>query len=144
MKRIFFLAFAAASLAACSNTSNDTAGTNDTSTTVTTSTTNNAAYSPTEGDITRRDGKVMIMRNGQWVEADNDVRMDNGATVNRDGRVLRDGRERELGEGETVNSSGEFFDRTGRAIENAWEDTKQGVKKAGDKIEDAVDNDNRR
>ena len=73
----------------------------------------------------------MVYRNGQWVEADDDVKLENGEVVDRDG---------------------DFFDATGRAIENAWDDTKAGVKeagkdiekaaqKAGDKVEGAVDDD---
>jgi hypothetical protein len=85
----------------------------------------------------------MIYRNGQWVEANEDVRMDNDVVVTRNGRVIRDGRERDLEDGQVVNRTGEFFDKTGRAIENAWDDTKEGIRKAGDKIEDAVDGDNK-
>jgi hypothetical protein len=53
-----------------------------------------------------------------------------------------------------VNRTGRFFDRTGNAIENVWDDTKRGVKKAGkavgnaakkagEKVEDAVTDDNK-
>ena len=38
-------------------------------------------------------------------------------------------------EGQVVSKEGDFFDRAGRAIENAWEDVKAGVKDAGDEIE---------
>lgn len=162
MKRIMAFAFAAVSLAACGDANNNaTTDRNDTSdpaattpetTTTTTSTSNNAAYAPAEGDVTRRDGKVMVMRNGQWVEADNDVRLNDGVVVRRNGRVVREGKEIELEEGEVVNKTGDFFDRTGRALEKGWKRTKEGAKemgrdirdatrKAGDKIENAVDND---
>jgi hypothetical protein len=58
--------------------------------------------------------------------------------VTRTGRVTRDGKERELGEGEAVNKTGEFFDKAGRSIENAWDKTKAGVKEAGKDIGDAT------
>lgn len=154
MKKIMTIAFAAVSLAACNaGTDNKTTGTSDEKTEVTTtSTTTNTAYAPAEGDVSRRDGKVMVMRNGQWVEADTDITLDNGTVVNRSGRVSRDGKEIELNDGEVVNKTGDFFDRSGKAIENAWEKTKEGAKevgkdvgeaakKAGDKLKDAVDND---
>jgi hypothetical protein len=113
------------------------------------------AYAPAEGDVTRRDGKVMVMRNGQWVAADKDVNMDNGVVVRRNGRVTREGKEIELEDGEVVNRTGNFFDRTGRTLEKGWDRTKEGAKemgkdirdatrKAGDKVEDAVDNDRNR
>jgi predicted small secreted protein len=137
MKRVFVLAMAAISLAACENTS--TTATNEDTTTVTTNTTtDNAAYAPSEGDVTRKDGKVMVMRNGEWVEADSDVELDNDVVVYKDGRVVRDGKEVELEEGEVVNKTGDFFDRSGRAIENAWQDAKEGVKEAGKDVKDAV------
>jgi predicted small secreted protein len=143
MKKIFLLAAATVSLVACSNTESNTSATNsDTSRTVTTtSTSERTAYAPSDGDVSRRNGKVMVRRNGDWVDADNDVRLDDGSTVNRNGRVVRDGNEVELQEGEVVNKTGRFFDKAGNAIEDAWDATKRGVKKAGDKIEDAVDGD---
>jgi hypothetical protein len=143
MKKIFLMAFTAAALVACdSNRDTNRNTTLDTTTETRTSTSDNAAYSASDGDVTRRDGRVLTYRNGQWVETTEDVRNDK-VVVTRNGRVIRDGNERELREGETVNRTGEFFDRTGRAIENAWDDTKAGVRKLGDKIEDAVDGDNR-
>ncbi len=137
MKKVFVLALAAVSLVACENKS--TTATNEDTTTVTTNTTSdNTAYAPAEGDVTRRDGKVMVRRGGEWVESDKDVELDNGVIVYKDGRVVRDGNEVELEDGEVVNKTGDFFDRSGRAIENAWKDAKEGVKEAGRDVKDAV------
>ena len=110
------------------------------------------AYTPDNGDVTYRDGKLMVMRNGDWKEADDEVKLQNGAVVYKDGRVKKDGKEITLQDGEVVSEEGDVFDRTGNAIESAWTDTKEGVKdagkeiekgakKAGDKVEDAVDDD---
>lgn len=137
MKKLVAMALAAFTLTACNNTA-DTTDVTD-STTVTTNTTENQAYAPAEGDVSRRDGKVMVMRNGEWEEVNEDVNLDNGVVVHRDGKVVRDGEEVELEEGEVVNRTGRFFDRTGQAIENAWKDAKEGVKKAGKEIDEAVD-----
>lgn len=130
------MALAAVSLVACNDNAETT--TVDTDTTTTTTTTTNEAYAPNEGDVTYRGEKVMVYRNGTWVEADNDVTLDNGVVVRRNGRVERDGNEVELEEGEVVTKTGQFFDSAGRAIENAWDATKRGVKKAANEVEEEV------
>lgn len=158
MNKIIAMAIAAVSLVACNDRGTDTTSTENATvdmrdTTTTYNSTNGAnAYAPVEGDVTRRNGKVMVMRNGEWVEADKDVRMDNGVVIYRDGRVVRNGQEVRLEDEEVVDRTGNFFDRTGRALEKGWDKTKEGAKevgrdvrdatrKAGDKIENAVDND---
>ncbi len=156
MKKIITITFAAAFLAACNDNNADNATVDrdsiSTMDQTTTTTTTSTTYTPVDGDVTYKEKKVMVMRNGAWVDADDDVRMDNGVVVYRTGKVRKDGNEIELKEGEVVNRTGEFFDETGRAIENAWDATKEGVKdagkalkkttkKAGEKVEDAVDND---
>jgi hypothetical protein len=155
MKKIFAIGLLALSFAACGDADNDDRiESNEMNPdTVATTTTTTTSYSPVDGDVIYRDEKVFVMRNGAWVEADEDVKLDNGVVVHKDGHVIKDDREIELNDGEMVNKSGDFFDRTGVAIENAWDDTKRGVKKAGkavgnaaeklgDKTKDAVDGDN--
>lgn len=152
MKRIIPIAFAAVLLGACADTERDNSTIDSDTQTTTTTTTTQTTYTPSEGDVTYRENKVKVMKNGEWVDADKDVTLDNGVVVYRTGKVKRDNKEIELEDGEVVNRSGDFFDRSGRAIENAWEDTKEGVKKAGkeiekgtkkagEKVEDAVDDD---
>ena len=113
MKKIFVTALIAASLVACEN-----ADTTDESTVETTETTTSTTttYTPGEGDVTHRDGKVMVWRNNNWVEADEDVRLDNGVVVYRNGEVKKDNDVVVLRDGEFVNRSGEFFDKTGNAF----------------------------
>jgi predicted small secreted protein len=149
MKKIIVIAFVAVSLAACNSNEADketTIETKDSTTSMTTT------YTAVEGDVKYTGNRVMVMRNGQWVEADEDVKLDNGVMVNRNGRVTKDDNEIELREGEMVNKTGEFFDNTGQAIENAWDVTKEGAKdagraikntakKVGQRVEDAVDRD---
>jgi predicted small secreted protein len=143
MKKIVTVAFAAISLAACNDntadnatvdTNKDTIANTNTTTTTTTSTNESAAYAPAEGDVTYRGNKVMVMRNGQWVESNEDVRLDNGVVVYRDGRVKRDNNEIRLEDGEVVNRTGNFFDRAGNTLEKGWDKTKEGVKDAGKAI----------
>ena len=138
MKRILALAFAATFLVvACGDsTDNNTMDDRDDApianpSTVETETT----YTPAEGDVTYRDDKVNVWRNGAWVETDEDVKLDNGAVVYKDGRVKKDDKEIELEDGEVVNKTGNFFDKTGRAIEKGWDDVKEGVKEMGNDIE---------
>lgn len=149
MKKIIVMAFAASFfLAAC----NDAETTDKTTVDSTTNTTTTTTYTPVEGDVQYNGSKVMVMRNGAWVEADADVKLDNGVTVYRNGRVERGDYEIVLKDGEVVNRSGDFFDRTGNTIANVWDATKEGasdagravkkgLSKIGDKIEGVVDGD---
>jgi hypothetical protein len=153
MKKIFAIACATSLFFACNDgdTTDEPIGSPDTATT-NAGTVAPTSYTPVDGDVTYRDDKVMVMRNGQWVEADDRVTLENGAVVHKDGRIKKDDKEVKLEDGQVVNKEGDFFDRTGNAIENAWEDAKGGLKdagkeiekgaeKAGDKTEDAVDDD---
>ena len=137
MNRIFVIAFAAASFTACNNTNTSST---DADTTITdtmatipeaTDTVTTITYIPAEGDVIYKDSKVYVMKNGAWVEADNDVTLDNGVVVYKTGTVKKDKKEIELKEGEVVNKAGNFFDKTGHAIANAWDDTKDAVGDAG-------------
>ena len=139
MKKIFGLAIVSMAFLACNDNESPSINedTRDTSTTAieTPAPATDNVYVPMDGDITYRDNKVHVMRNGAWVEADKDVNLDNGVVVYRTGKVKKDGREVELEDGVVVTRDGNFFDRTGRAIEDAWDATKEGVKKAGNEIE---------
>src|SRR5687767_11668362 len=86
MTKIIVMAFAAMFfLAACNDAATDKTTTSDSAQTTTTTTT----YTPVEGDVKYEGQKVLVMRNGAWVEADADVKFDNGVTVYRTGRVER-------------------------------------------------------
>jgi len=149
MKTMIVLALAAVTFTACGDQKDTTTTieTNDSRDTYTdtssvmnnTTTDNSVSYTPAEGDVVYRDGKVMVWKNNDYVLADNDVTLDNGIVVKRNGQVSRDGNVVRMEEGETLSRTGRFFDRTGRAIEDGWDATKRGVKKAGNKIKDAVD-----
>ena len=152
MKKIIVMALAAFSLAACDDADKASVETTSDTTQNTTATTTTTTYTPVEGDVKYEGKKVMVLRNGSWVEADADVKLDNGVTVYRNGRVERGDYEVVLEDGEVVNRSGDFFDRTGNAIESVWDATKsgvgaagravkKGVSKVGDKIEGVLDGD---
>jgi hypothetical protein len=110
------------------------------------------AYVPEDGDVIYKDGKLMVRKDGEWKLRDEKVTLDNGAVVYTDGLVRKDDKEIKLQEGEIISEEGDVFDKAGQKIESAWKDAKEGVKdagkeiekganKAGDKIEDAVDDD---
>jgi predicted small secreted protein len=134
MKKIFSMIVMASVFIACNNEAETTNINVDT--TYTNNTT--SSYTATEGDVTHRNGKLMVWRNGNWVESDRDETLDNGITVSRNGDVKKDGKVIRLGDGEVVTRSGDFFDRTGEAIEDAWDATKRGVNKAGKAVKDAA------
>lgn len=139
MKRIFGIALiAAASLAACNNDSKTSE--NADTTTVSADTTVSVAPTVTysEGDVIMRDGKLMSYKNGDWVVVDKDVTLDNGTVVTTKGEVKKDGKVVVLEDGYYVNRSGNFFDRTGAAIDNAWDATKKGVENAAEATKDGL------
>ena len=139
MKKILGLAIVSMAIFACNDAESPgiNEDTRDTSTVIETPppATTETVYVPAEGDYTYREKKVLVKKNGEWVEVEKEVKLDNGTIIEKDGTVKRDGKEIELEEGTVVNKEGNFFDKTGHAIENAWEATKDGVKKAGNEIE---------
>jgi hypothetical protein len=114
-----------------------------TETTTKTDTSSNAAYAPSEGDVTKRNGEVMVWHDGEWKPADNDVHLNEGVVVNRKGEVIKGDKVIVLNDGEVVNKSGRFFDKAGNAIDNAWDATKKGVKKVGEEVKDVFNGDDK-
>lgn len=157
MKRILALAIAATTLYACGdNASNEAADDREDAAISSPAPSNEtSAYTPSEGDVIHEGDDIKVYRNGQWVESEDEVTLDNGAIVYDDGRVVKDNKEVKLDDGEVVNKTGNFFDRTGKAIEKGWEDVKQGAKemgkdiekganKVGDKVEGTVDDNDKK
>ncbi len=112
-----------------------------TETTTKTDTSTNAAYAPSEGDVTKRNGEVMVWHDGDWKPADNDVHLSNGVVVNRRGEVTKEDKVIILHDGEVVDKSGRFFDKAGNAIDDAWDATKKGVNKVGEEVKDVFNGD---
>ena len=141
MKNLVIMAGLAALLFSCNDE------TKESTTTVTgteTSTSANAAKrNSAEGDVTYRDGKVMVWRNGQWVEAENDVELENGVVVRKNGRIVRNGEEVEFREGVVVSREGDFFDDAGNAIDEGWEGLKKGFKKSKEEVKEVFQDDDK-
>ncbi len=131
MKKIFALAFIAAAFTARNDADTDTTSVDTDTTTMTTT----RSYTAAEGDVSYRNEKLMVYRNGNWVESDKDVTLDNGIVVSRKGEVRRDQDVVVINDGEVIDKSGNFWDKTGNAIDDGWDATKRGVKKAGNAIE---------
>ncbi|HYO22517.1 MAG TPA: hypothetical protein VER36_08930, partial [Flavisolibacter sp.] len=77
MKKTFVLTGVTALLLACNSETKDGSVT----TTPTTNTTENnatarAPYTPGDGDVSYRDGKVQVWRNNNWTASENDVTLD--------------------------------------------------------------------
>ena len=142
MKKIILMALVAGSFAACNDEKKTevTTTATDTSMTVTpdetvSATTTASVYAPAEGDIIYRSGKVMVWRNGVYVASDNDVTLDNGIVVNRNGQATRNGVVVTMEDGETVTRSGRWYNKAGEGIDDAWDATKKGVRKAANAVE---------
>ena len=139
MKKIFGLAIVSMAIFACNDNQSPSINedTRDTSAVIETPppATTEVVYTPAEGDYTYKEKKVMVLKNGEWVEVDKEVKLDNGTVIEKNGTVKKDGKEVQLEEGTVVNKEGNFFDKAGHAIDNAWDATKEGVKKAGNEIE---------
>lgn len=155
MKKMFLMAGLAAVVMACNNDTTRSDADGDS----VDNTSNNAANAPmykeSDGDVSYRDGRVVVWRDNNWVDADNDVTLDDGTVVRRDGKIVRNGEERDLDDGVVVTRTGRFFDKAGNAIEDGWEGLKKGTKEAAEGVKDgfneakegvkdAVDDDNRR
>lgn len=81
----------------------------------------------THGDhVTMRDGKMMVVRNGETVPMEEDVTMADGTRVMRNGQVLMaNGTARMMREGETMSMDGEGREpeeMTDRQFKEAMED----------------------
>ena len=137
MKKILIMLFFTTIIIACNDESTDT------TTTIKSDTTSNAArYSPAEGDVTYRNGKVMVWRDNDWVVAEDDVTLNDGVVVRRNGEVERGADVVVLEDGEVVDISGRFFDKAGNAVEDAWQGAKKGVKKAGEEVKEVFSDPN--
>jgi hypothetical protein len=130
MKKIFIIAFSAASLADCnsSGTTDNTAGTTDSTGISATA----LPYTPTEGDVTFSNDSLMVYRKNEWVPETDRVIMGNGVVVYTTGEVKKGIQTGTLTDGEIVSHDGNLFDKTGKAVKDAWDTTKHWAEKAGE------------
>jgi hypothetical protein len=141
MTKLFLVGMIGATIVSCNNGSTDTSTTTKSDTTANTATTT-TTYTAAEGDVSYRNGKVVVWRNNNWVVADEDVTLNDGVIVRRNGEVKRGDDVVVLKDGEVVDRSGRFFDDAGNAIEDAWQGAKKGVKKAGEEVKEVFSDKN--
>jgi hypothetical protein len=142
MKRIFLIASVAFAAVACNSTSGNAETSDDTVVISEVDTLPVAPAAPefAEGDVIKKDGKLVVYTNGAWVPVEKDIVLDNGVTVKTSGEIVdKKGNKVVLEEGERVTKAGVFFDRAGAAIDNAWDATKRGVSNAADATGNAVE-----
>ncbi len=140
MKKLVLLAGLAFTLASCGDQTETTVTEVDTDTLAVVTPEVETYTTYADGDVTWKDGKLHVWRNGAWVEATADVTLDNGVVVTPKGEVKNtDGVTVKIEEGQVINKAGRWFDKAGQAIENAWEATKEGVRNAGEAIKEGAE-----
>lgn len=86
------------------------------------------AINYSDGDLSRREGKMLIYKNGAWGTLEMDIQLEDSTTVTPKGQALsKDGLKFEIVEGYFITKAGRFFDKTGAAIENIWESASKDV-----------------
>jgi len=130
MKKLFLIVGLAGFMTACTDSSSDTNTTTDTVATPapmepapapadTTSTTNATMK---DGVMTLKDGKVMVMTAGAWVELKEPVTTTNGRKVSPNGEVSKGDKKRKLEEGQMIDKDGQMMDKDGKMLDNSgWE-----------------------
>ena len=129
MKKLLVVAMVAMSLVAC----NEAEKTETTTTTESKVVTENAAV---DGEYMMRDGKVVVMKGGEWIVITEPVTLSNGTVVKANGEVKNaDGVTVTLGSGQKVNNSGVVVTANG---DNVFQDVGDGVKKGVNEAGDAI------
>ena len=118
----FALALVVLTAVSCDFKSNENTSTEGTKTE-----TNVGTYTAADGDITKKDGVVMVHKNGSWVALDKEISLGNGITVSTSGEVNKDGKLILLDDGGFINKAGDFFDKTGATISNVWDKAKDAA-----------------
>ena len=69
-----------------------------------------------------KDGKVVIMSGGSWVDLSATVTTTNGRKVTPSGEVSKGGKTRKLEEGMMIDKDGQLMDKDGKMMDNTgWE-----------------------
>lgn len=139
MKKAIIIAAAVCLMSACSSNSNNAPNTADTVSTP--SSTNMRQDSITnagdtmhpmaagaasaamgEGDITMKHGKMMVMKNGQWIDLKGPATLSNGYKVMSNGDVMIKGKKYRMYEGYSARANGEMTDSSGKIMDSTTMD----------------------
>jgi len=72
-----------------------------------------------DGVMTMKDGKMMVMRGGNWQPMTADVTCTNGIKVKKNGEMTKGTKKKTLTEGEMIDKDGQLTDANGKALDNA-------------------------
>lgn len=135
MKKILAIAVFATVFTACNNEAENKTTADDTLKAKEVTTT----YTSADGDLTWKESKLYIYKNGEWVLVEKDITLADGTVITVNGEVKKGDKVIKLKEGEKVTTVGEFIDNTGKKVANAWEATKEGVSDAADKVKEGAE-----
>ena len=75
-----------------------------------------------DGVMAMKDGKMMVMKGGNWEPMTEDVTTTNGRKVSTTGEVTKGDRKRKLEEGMMIDKDGQLMDKDGKMMDNTgWE-----------------------
>jgi hypothetical protein len=75
-----------------------------------------------DGVMAMRDGKMMVMKSGNWEAMKESVTTTNGRKVKPDGEVSKGSRKKKLEEGQMIDKDGQMMDKDGKMMDNTgWE-----------------------
>ncbi len=124
MKKLFAIVAIAAFMTACNDSgSSDTDTTKDSVMMSTEPTTEMTPMVATDGSMTMKDGKMMVMKDGQWVGMDQEMTCTDGCKVKPDGEVvMKDGEKMMMKEGEMIDKDGHMMDANGKMMDMKMDD----------------------
>ncbi|UAY53084.1 DUF6799 domain-containing protein [Ferruginibacter albus] len=129
MKKIFIICIAVFNLAACNNSSSTNANETDSAVIVkpatdhiNTTTDDTSIHTTTsaigEGDLTMKDNKVMVMKNGKWEQLKGIIKLNNGTIVMNNGKMDIHGKKIRMQNGATIKMTGDIMDEGGKMIDS--------------------------
>jgi len=126
MKKFFPVLALACLLTACGESTSDSSTTDDTSTAapvdVAPAPDTVSAGAVKDGVMAMKDGKMVVMKGGNWEPMAAEVTTTNGRKVSTSGEVSKGDRKRKLEEGMMIDADGQLMDKDGKLLDNTgWE-----------------------
>jgi len=128
MKKLLIIVVTAAALASCNNDKTTDTAAKDSVNALTHTDSLAAAVAPAstigvaEGDMMMKDGKMLLMKGGQWVDMAETMTTTIGDKVTAAGMLTRkDGTATQLSNGQQIKMSGELLDKEGKTLNNMRE-----------------------
>ncbi len=97
------------------------------------------AINYSEGDVSRRDGKVIKFTNAKWEIVETNIVLEDGTIITPNGEARGlDGKVFLVAEGSFVTKAGRFFDKTGATIEMDRKIIKEDLTNASNEVKEQV------